>query len=56
MLAAGCVLCGSKLAMAGFFDDACLAPGTQTIQDEGYLYIRERRWLAFDDLTNLSET
>jgi hypothetical protein len=52
MLAAGLVLGGSKLAMAGFFD-ACLAPGTQTIQvHQNTVVLRERVLLPsvdFDD-------
>ena len=44
MLAAGLVLGGSKLAMAGFFD-ACLAPGDQTIQVHQNTVVRRERVL-----------
>jgi hypothetical protein len=40
VLAAGLVLGGSKLAVAGFFD-ACLAPGSQTIQVHQDTVVRE---------------
>jgi hypothetical protein len=48
VLAAGLVLGGSKLAMAGFFD-ACLAPGTQTIQVHQNTVVRERVLLPSTD-------
>jgi hypothetical protein len=51
VLAAGLVLGGGKLAMAGFFD-ACLAPGDQTIQVHQDTVVRERVLLPstdFDD-------
>jgi hypothetical protein len=53
VLAAGLVLGGSKLAVAGFFD-ACLAPGNQTIQVHQDTVVRERVLLPstdFDDCT-----
>jgi hypothetical protein len=48
VLAAGLVLGGGKLAMAGFFD-ACLAPGDQTIQVHQDTVVRERVLLPSTD-------
>ncbi len=48
VLAAGLMLGGSKLALAGFFD-ACLAPGDQTIQVHQNTVVRERVLLPSTD-------